>query len=135
MIKPNVLRIPTEWRDPRHRQGLAGELAAARYLHGQGWTVLAHRFRFGHHDLDLIARQGSLVAFLEVKSRRSTTFGTGVEAVRWQKRAILRLVAGVWIARHGKAGDRYRFDLVVVTWPGRGIFPHVSHMEDAWRDG
>ncbi len=134
-MKPNVLRPPSQWRDPRHREGLAGELAAARYLESLGWTILAHRFRFGRHDLDLIARNADLVAFVEVKARRSTSFGSGAAAVGWQKRAILRVVAGVWIAREGRAGERYRFDLAVVTWPGRGSFPQVSHIEDAWRDG
>lgn len=135
MIKPNVLRIPSEWRDPRHRQGLAGELAAARHLEGQGWTVVAHRFRLGHHDLDLVARRGDLVGFVEVKARRSTAYGSGAESVGWQKRATLRLVAASWIARHGRPSDRYRFDLMLVTWPGNEAFPHVSHIEDAWRDG
>ena len=134
-MKPNVLRPPSEWRDPRHREGLAGELAAARHLESLGWTILAHRFRFGRHDLDLIARRGSLVAFVEVKARRSTSFGSGAESVGWQKRAILRLVAGVWIARSGRPGERYRFDLALVTWPPETGFPHVFHVEDAWRDG
>lgn len=135
MFKPNVVRSPSQWRDPRHRQGLAGELAAARHFESLGWTVLAHRFRFGHHDLDLIVRREGLVAFVEVKARRSAAFGSGAEAVGWQKRAILRLIAGVWIAREGRPEERYRFDLAVVTWPGGGVFPHVSHIEDAWRDG
>jgi putative endonuclease len=134
-MKPNVLSPPSQWRDPRHREGLAGEIAAARFLESQGWAVLAHRFRFGRHDLDLIIRRADVVAFVEVKARRSATFGAASEAVGWQKRAILRVVAGVWIAREGRDGDRYRFDLACVTWPGQGVFPHVTHIEDAWRDG
>jgi putative endonuclease len=134
-MKLNVLRPPSQWRDPRHREGLAGELVAARHLQSLGWTILAHRFRFGRHDVDLIARRDEVVAFVEVKARRSTTFGSGAESVRWRKQAILRLVAAVWIARSGRPGERYRFDLVVVTWPGQGPFPHVFHLEDAWRGG
>ena len=123
------------WRDPRHRQGLAGELAAARYLESEGWSVLAHRFRFGHHDIDLIARRAGIVAFIEVKSRQSTGFGNGAESVGWQKRAVLRLVAAVWIARRAGGIDRYRFDVILVSWPRGHGFPHVTHIEDAWRDG
>lgn len=133
MLKPNVLRPPTEWRDPRHRQGLAGELAAARYLASRGWKIAAHRFRLGHHDIDLVARRGDLTAFVEVKARRSTSFGSGLEAVGWQKQAIIATVARSWISRYGRAGERYRFDLIVVRWPSGEAFPHVIHVEDAWR--
>ena len=133
MLKPNVLRPPSEWRDPRHRQGLAGELAAAQYLAAHGWKIAAHRFRLGHHDIDLIAQRGDLTAFIEVKARRSTSFGSGLEAVGWQKQLVIATVARSWIVRHGPPQGRYRFDLVVVRWPPKGTFPHVQHVEDAWR--
>ena len=129
---PNVVRPVHEWRDPRHRRGLAGELAAAKYLEAQGWQIEAHRFRFGHHDLDLIARLGGLVAFVEVKARSGAAFGSGAESVGWRKRQILTLVAELWVVRRGRPSDQYRFDVIEVTWP-RGVFPHVVHIEDAWR--
>jgi putative endonuclease len=133
MQSPNVIRPVSQWRDPRHRRGLAGELAAAKHLEARGWRIEAHRYRLGHHDLDLVARLGSLVAFIEVKARRSAAFGSGSESVGWRKRAILRVVAALWVAREGKPADRYRFDVIEVIWPGTG-FPHVFHIEDAWRD-
>lgn len=133
MLRLNVSRPPTEWRDPRHRQGLAGELAAAQHLASRGWKILAHRFRLGHHDIDLIARRGDLVAFVEVKARRSTSFGSGLEAVGWQKQLVVGTVARSWVARYGRSGDRFRFDLIVVRWPSGGSFPQVVHVEDAWR--
>lgn len=132
MPMPNVVRPAAEWRDPRHRRGLAGELAAAKYLESLGWRIEAHRFRFGHHDLDLIARRGALVAFVEVKTRSGVAFGTGAESIGWRKRQILGLVAGIWIARRGRPNDAYRFDVVEVSWPV-GRFPQVLHIEDAWR--
>ena len=52
---PDPLRT---WKDPRHRRGLAGERAAISYLLRNGWSIEAHRFRLGHHDLDLVARKG-----------------------------------------------------------------------------
>ena len=133
MLIPNVIRPAEQWRDPRHRRGLAGELAAARDLESRGWTIAAHRFRWGHHDIDLIARQGDLVAFIEVKGRRDgSPFGHGREAVGWKKRRTLELVALLWVARHGCPVDRYRYDVMEVVW-GEGSFPHVVHIEDAWR--
>jgi putative endonuclease len=132
MVTPNVLRPIEQWRDPRHRRGVAGELAAARFLAARGWAVLAHRYRLGHHDLDLVVRRADVVAFVEVKTRRSDGFGDAREAVGWRKRLVLEMVASAWIARHGRPRDRYRFDLVGVVWSGQG-FPQVFHIEDAWR--
>jgi putative endonuclease len=104
------------------------------YLLKQGWRIEAHRFRLGHHDLDLVARRGSLVAFIEVKARRSSRFGKAVEAVGWRKRAVLSRVAEAWRSRFGFTDDRYRFDLITVE-EGRGssTSPQVTHIEDAWR--
>jgi putative endonuclease len=142
MLGPNVIRPVSQWRDPRHRRGLAGELAAARYFQAAGWDIQNHRFRIGHHDVDLIVRRGNLVAFVEVKTRASTAFGNGAESVGWRKRSVLRLVATCWIARHGQPRDQYRFDLAIVSWGGAQgpskarefTYPHVMHIEDAWRD-
>ena len=106
------LRTPkpvSEWTDPRHRRGYAGERLAITYLLRLGWRIEAHRFRLGHHDVDLIARLGSLVAFIEVKTRRSIRFGRAVEAVGPRKRAVLARLAELWRLRFGFPDDRYRF--------------------------
>lgn len=129
---PNIVRPAHEWRDPRHRRGLAGELAAAKYLESHRWLIEAHRFRFGHHDIDLIARQGRLVVFVEVKARTGVGFGSGASSVGWRKRQALALVAEFWVIRRGRPTDQYRFDVVEVTWPSGG-FPQIIHIEDAWR--
>jgi putative endonuclease len=124
----------TEWSDPRHRRGYAGEKAAISHLLKQGWRIEAHRFRLGHHDLDVIARLGSLVAFIEVKTRRSSRFGQGVEAVGPRKRAVMTRLADLWRVRFGLPGDRYRFDVIAIDQPGASsTSPQLTHIEDAWR--
>jgi putative endonuclease len=134
MALPNIILPLAEWRDPRHRRGLAGELWAARHLESQGWRIEAHRYRFGRHDIDLVARRNHLVTFIEVKTRASHSFGPGSESVGWKKRAQIELVARSWISRRGRPSDHYRFDVVLV-WVGQGTFPQVIHIEDAWRTG
>src|SRR2546426_12735134 len=67
---------PAEWSDPRQRTGLAGEEQAIRYLQSRGWEVVAHRFRVGRIELDLVARRGQLGAFVEGKARRGRAFGS-----------------------------------------------------------
>lgn len=123
---------PPTFRDPRHQLGLAGEEAAIRWFQRRGWTLEAHRFRLGHNDLDLVIRKGSLVAFVEVKTRGGTGFGAGREAIGWRKRRTLARVAEVWRLRHGRPEDSYRFDVVEVQEVHGGP-ALVTHLEDAWR--
>ena len=123
--------IPTaEWQDERHRQGLIGEQEAMAYLTACGWEVEAHRFKLGRHDVDLVIRRGHTVAFVEVKTRRSTICGAGIEAIGWRKQRIIARTASLWALRHGRAGDEYRFDAVEVRWVnGRW---EVEHVPDAF---
>jgi putative endonuclease len=123
---------PVEFRDPRHQLGLRGEQAARAHLEEMGWAVVAHRFRAGRNDIDLIARLGPVVAFIEVKTRQGTGFGLGREAIHWKKRQAIARAAEVWRQRHGQPDDQYRFDFIeVVPEVGRG--PAIMHVADAWR--
>ena len=96
--------------------------------------MLAERFRSGHRDLDLVARQGSVVAFIEVKTRRGGAFGDPVESVHWRKRRELVRSAQVWIDRYGHAGEAYRFDVIGVLLL-RSDAPRVQlrHVADAFQ--
>ncbi|HEX3927613.1 MAG TPA: YraN family protein [Gemmatimonadales bacterium] len=125
---------PEQWTDRRHRDGWDGELIAADWLRRRGWRVEAHRFRLGRHDLDLIARRGELVAFVEVKARRSTRCGAGEEAVSLKKRLVIERVAWSWIVRHGRIGDQYRFDVIALAGNGPGA-ADLRRIADAWRPG
>jgi putative endonuclease len=122
-MSPRPPRSPDEWADPRHRLGLTGEEDAIGYLTALGWAVEAHRFRLGRNDIDLIARRGAVVAFVEVKTRRGEEFGPGRVGV-----------AEVWRLRHGRPGDLYRFDVIEVI-PRICEPSDVEHLEDAWRGG
>jgi putative endonuclease len=124
--------IPTaEWQDERQLRGLEGEMEAMAYLTSCGWQVEAHRFRLGRHDVDLIVRRGQTVAFVEVKTRRSTAFGEGIESIGWHKQRSIARTASLWVLRHGRAGDEYRFDVVQVRRQGGKWV--VEHLADAFR--
>lgn len=121
------------FKDPRHRFGWDSEVLVAQRLLEMGWRIEAHRWKLGQHDVDLVARKADLVAFIEVKARRSTVCGDGVEAISRKKRAVIERAAWSWILRHGRGGDRYRFDVVTVQGSGPGA--PITHLEDAWRPG
>lgn len=110
--------------------GLLGERIAARWLQRDGWEVVAHRFRTGHRDIDLIVRRGAEVAFVEVKARRSERFGSPVEAVHHRKRRELGRSARVWVDRFGSDGLSYRFDVVGILVVGQNV--RVRHVPNAF---
>jgi putative endonuclease len=121
----------SQWQDARQLLGLEGERTAIGYLTSCGWSIEAHRFKLGHHDIDLIIRRGHTVAFVEVKTRRSGVCGSGLEAVSRRKQRDIARVASVWLLRHGRPEDEYRFDLVAVQV---GVSsPAIKHVPDAWR--
>jgi putative endonuclease len=122
----------SEWEDDRQLLGIEGERLALAYLTACGWAIEAHRFRLGRHDVDLIARRGTLVAFVEVKTRSSEGFGSPLEAVGRRKQRDIARTAALWILRHGRSDDEYRFDLIGVQ-ERRGKDPIIDHIEDAWR--
>lgn len=132
MGKDSSYKPVEEWTDPRHVLGHEGEEDAVAYLEAAGWQIEARRFRLGHHDLDLVARKGNQVAFIEVKTRRSRRYGTVLQALGHKQRRALTRLAEVWVQRHGRRGDEYRFDLIGVDalTPGTG---RVTHVPDAWR--
>jgi len=125
---------PSTWTDPRHVRGLQGEELAIQYLKATGWRILEHRFRMGRLEVDVVARKGHLVAFLEVKTRWGARFGTPPQAVTWAKRREIVRVANAWVDRHGSPDDAYRFDVIGVTLSAKGKY-RLEHIEDAFRVG
>lgn len=115
--------------------GRAGERIAERWLRRRGWRIVHRRFRSGHRDIDLVAEQVQerrrVVAFVEVKARRTLGFGGPVGAVGWVKQRELARSAQVWVARFGERGDAYRFDVVAVLVEGRRA--RICHVENAFQ--
>ena len=113
--------------------GRHGEDIAADYLRQRGWTVLARNFRAGPKEIDLVAARRDIVAFVEVKTRSSTTGGTPLEPIRSPKRSAVETAARRWILEHGKPGTAYRFDAIAVQVRRDAV--RVEHIPDAWRPG
>ena len=114
----------------RQALGELGERIAERWLRERGWRVMQRRFRTGHRDIDLVVEREGMVAFVEVKARRGGLFGDPVAAVNWRKQKELGRSARVWVSRHGRAGESYRFDVVGVLVGGASV--RVRHVEGAF---
>lgn len=115
----------------RQAFGELGERIAERWLRRAGWRVLQRRFRSGHRDIDLVVEREGTVAFVEVKARRGSRFGQPVEAVNWRKQKELCKSARVWIDRHGRALEVYRFDVIGVLVENERV--RIRHVPDAFR--
>lgn len=115
-----------------HELGRQGEALAAEHLERRGWHILERGFRLGHKEIDLVARRGRVVAFIEVKTRAGERYGHPLDGITAAQRREIELVARAWIARHGPPGVAYRFDAVAITWPRAGP-PALEHVPDAWR--
>jgi putative endonuclease len=112
--------------------GDRGEQIAAAFLERAGWTLVSRNFRMGRKEIDLVARLGETVAFVEVKTRAGLGYGHPLEAITWKKRREIHQVATAWIHRYGSASDEYRFDAIAVLVQAGGP-PRVEHVPDAWR--
>ena len=115
----------------RQAIGELGERIAERWLSRHGWRVVQRRFRNGHRDIDLVVERDGTIAFVEVKARKGADFGGPVQAVDYRKRRQLEKSALVWIDRHGREAESYRFDVVGVLLNGASV--RICHVENAFQ--
>jgi putative endonuclease len=115
-------------RQGAERRGHRGETLAAWYLRLRGWTILARRIKTARGEVDIIARRGAMVAFVEVKWRNSAAdLDMAIDAYR-----LRRVAAAVEAISHRfmRSGDDMRIDVILVaprTWPRRIV--------NAWQPG
>ena len=109
--------------------GDRGERAAARHLRGRGMRVITRGYRTAGGEIDLIAREGRTLVFVEVKTRRQ---GNPAEAVTPDKQRRITLAALHFLRRHHLQDYPCRFDVVTVLWPDDGRPPTISHITNAF---
>jgi len=117
----------------RQQFGRAAEAAAAQHLLREGWALLGRNVRIGRGELDLIARRGDVLAFVEVKARRSASFGSPEDAVDGRKRRQVARLAELWLAARPwalRGVSDVRFDVVAVDATVRP--PAVRHLPGAF---
>lgn len=114
--------------------GLWGEDAAARWLSDAGYSIVGRRVRPTRHDeIDIIAKKGDVLAFVEVKTRKSEAFGRPAAAVNAAKKRALCRAAAAYLRRAGYPSLYYRWDIVEVVGAPEIPNPKVNHIEDAFR--
>lgn len=91
-----------------------GESLAAKHLKARGCRILARNYRARRGEIDLIARDGEFVVFVEVKTRRSLKFGLPQAAVTWQKQRQISKVALAYLQAQNLLDAPCRFDVIAI---------------------
>jgi putative endonuclease len=110
--------------------GRRGEDLAAEFLTRRGWRVVARNVRSREGEIDIVASREGIVAFVEVKTRRTVAFGSPAEAVTFRKRLRIRGLAARFLAASEAHAREIRFDVVEVVC--RRDETRINHIEAAF---
>lgn len=116
-----------------HESGLWGEKIAVRFLRKKGYRIFETRYRSRFGEIDIIAAKGNILAFVEVKLRKSSKFAQALEYVDGRKQARLVTTAACYLAEHSSSLQP-RFDVIEIYAP-EGVLtkdPVINHLEDAF---
>ncbi len=112
-------------RSDAEKRGRRGEAIAAWFLRLQGWRIVAKRVKTPRGEVDLIARRGKTVAFVEVKARtKAVDLATAIDAYRLRRVAA---AAEILLPKYGKGTENMQIDVILVA-PWR--WPH--HLPNVW---
>lgn len=120
---------PPDKRQRAEARGRSAERLASLLLMVKGYRILAHRARTPVGEIDLIARRGKTLAFIEVKARHDRT--SALESLTPRQRQRIARAAGAFVRSRPDLADlNWRFDLIAAAGSWR-----LHHMKDAWRPG
>ncbi len=123
-------------RQPHTRaKGAVGEDRAVAWLRGRGYRVLERNVRNTGGELDVVAREGDTLCFVEVKARLTRSgsrFGGGVAAVDWKKRGKLVRAARVYLSRNPWEGP-CRFDVLAIDLAPESDEPRFTLLRNAFQ--
>jgi putative endonuclease len=119
----------------RRETGEWGEALAAKHLIAHGYTVLARNWRHGRGEIDIVARQGDVFVFVEVRTRHGDARGMPEETLTPRKRAVLIATATAYMDIEatviGAAGNEWRIDVIAVELDARNAVRRLTHIEHA----
>jgi putative endonuclease len=115
------------------QKGSWGEERAARYLRLRAYRILEKNYRCRLGEIDLIARRGGFLVFVEVKLRKSDRFGEAREFVGRAKQERILATAQLWMQEH-ETSLQPRFDVIEIYAPNGTDTRHpaIRHLENAF---
>ena len=115
----------------RTQTGAYGEQIAAHYLVRQGYQILAQNWRCPEGELDVVAKQGNTLVFVEVRTRRGSRMGTPEESVTWAKQQKLIQLADAFLADYDNPDCDWRIDVIAVVLDKQDEVVRLNHIEAA----
>jgi len=114
----------------RQRIGQFGENAAAEFLKDRGYEVIERNYRCPIGEIDIVARDGRWLVFVEVKTRTGGRYGHPFESITNQKLARMRRLAAHWSELHNRDGLRIRLDAVSVLFRNERVL--IEHLKQVY---
>jgi putative endonuclease len=124
--------LPPDQLDRPDQVGRDSEAVAGRFLHRRGLRIVARNHQTGVGEIDLVATDGSVLVFVEVKGRTASEQGLPEDAITAAKRRKLTQCALAFIREYGQSDRPCRFDVVAVQWPDGLGDPEIRHYENAF---
>jgi putative endonuclease len=115
----------------RKEVGATGERLAVDFLRGLGYAIMQTNYRCRQGEIDIIARQGECLVFVEVRSKRGRGFGTPEESVTPSKKAKLIMLAEAYVQTLDSPPLSWRIDVVAVELTPHGGISRLEHIENA----
>lgn len=116
-----------------HETGAAGERIACEYLASQGYSILERNCRCGRGEIDIVARDGRHVCFVEVKARRDLRYGYPREAVGPWKQQQIKNNARIYIMKKKLYNESFRFDVVEIMLNDDDTAKSIVLIKDAFQ--
>lgn len=111
--------------------GQLGEKIARQYLEKQGYQIIAQNYKNYFGEIDLIAREGNLFIFVEVKTRLKNTFGSPEESINHQKQKKLIRISSQYLLNNKIEGENYRIDCLAIEINKSKGGAIIRHIKDA----
>lgn len=111
--------------------GKAGEAAAANILRLKGYEVVRTNYRIREGEIDLVARHCGQLVFVEVKTRRSSSYGSPEESLSTEKARRLIMAAQTYLEEIGDPGADWRIDFLAIEMDAKGHVVRSNLIENA----
>ena len=115
----------------RKERGTLGERIAAEYLRGLGYKILETNFRRPEGEIDIVAQDGDCLVFVEVRTRKSASFGTPEESVTAAKRERLISLVLAYLQTHSNLPSLWRIDVVAIELDPKEQVSRIELIQNA----
>jgi putative endonuclease len=118
----------------RRETGAMGEKIACNFLGNNGYRIIETNYRCREGEIDIVAQHREVLVFVEVRTKKSLTYGTPEESITYTKMQHLRAVAEHYEQHHVDLPPQWRIDVVAIQMHGNGKVCRVEIIENAVED-